>query len=119
MLMGSYTLMQCLLYPHLPCVLYVPVCSLVMLTYPGCPDRKVHLLTRVTLQVLRLESRVLELELHGDRIAPREAALGHHHELVRGLQHKAWEQGHSIHHRPQVAVSAWLGGSQAGVQQRQ
>ncbi|XP_044089791.1 coiled-coil domain-containing protein 78 isoform X1 [Neovison vison] len=34
-------------------------------------------------EVLRLESRVLELELHGDRIAPREAALGHHHELAQ------------------------------------
>ncbi|XP_059010194.1 coiled-coil domain-containing protein 78 isoform X6 [Mustela lutreola] len=55
-------------------------------------------------EVLRLESRVLELELHGDRIAPQEAALGHRHELARGLQHKAWEQGHSIHHRPQVAA---------------
>lgn len=119
MLIGSYTLMQCLRYSHLPCVLCVPVCSLVMLTYPGWPDRKVHLLTPVTLQVLRLESRVLELELHGDRIAPQEAALGHRHELARGLQHKAWEQGHSIHHRPQVAVSAWLGGSQAEVQQRE
>ncbi|XP_044089792.1 coiled-coil domain-containing protein 78 isoform X2 [Neovison vison] len=59
-------------------------------------------------EVLRLESRVLELELHGDRIAPREAALGHHHELVRGLQHKAWEQGHSIHHRPQAQPEDFL-----------
>uniref|UniRef100_M3YWX0 Coiled-coil domain containing 78 n=1 Tax=Mustela putorius furo TaxID=9669 RepID=M3YWX0_MUSPF len=33
-------------------------------------------------EVLRLESRVLELELHGDRIAPQEAALGHRHELA-------------------------------------
>lgn len=90
-----------------------------MLTYPGWPGRQVHLLTLVTLQVLRLESRVLELELHGDRTAPREAALGRRQELARGLQHKAWEQGRSIHHGPQVAVSAWLGGSQAGVQQRQ
>ncbi|XP_047569207.1 coiled-coil domain-containing protein 78 isoform X2 [Lutra lutra] len=55
-------------------------------------------------EVLRLESRVLELELHGDRIAPQEAALGRRQELARGLQHKAWEQGHSIHHRPQVAA---------------
>ncbi|XP_059010190.1 coiled-coil domain-containing protein 78 isoform X2 [Mustela lutreola] len=59
-------------------------------------------------EVLRLESRVLELELHGDRIAPQEAALGHRHELARGLQHKAWEQGHSIHHRPQAQPEDFL-----------
>ncbi|XP_004403328.1 PREDICTED: coiled-coil domain-containing protein 78 [Odobenus rosmarus divergens] len=39
-------------------------------------------------EVLRLESRVLELELHGDCAAPLEAGLGHHQELARGLQHK-------------------------------
>ncbi|XP_045850077.1 coiled-coil domain-containing protein 78 isoform X2 [Meles meles] len=55
-------------------------------------------------EVLWLESRVLELELHGDRTAPREAALGRRQELARGLQHKAWEQGRSIHHGPQVAA---------------
>ncbi|KAF3818802.1 hypothetical protein GH733_012219 [Mirounga leonina] len=72
-------------------------------------------------EVLRLESRVLELELHGDCAAPPEAGLGHHQELAQGLQHKAWEQGHSVHHRPQVTMSAWrawLGGSPTGVQQR-
>lgn len=70
-------------------------------------------------EVLRLESRVLELELHGDCTAPLEAGLGHHQELAQGLQHKAWEQGRSIHHRPQVTMSAcraWLGGSPTGVQ---
>uniref|UniRef100_A0A8C0RJ57 Coiled-coil domain containing 78 n=1 Tax=Canis lupus familiaris TaxID=9615 RepID=A0A8C0RJ57_CANLF len=69
-------------------------------------------------EVLRLESRVLELELqlHGAR-----TDLGHCQELAPGLQHKAPEQGHSTHHRPQVALSAWrgrLGGSPAGAQQR-
>ncbi|XP_057171190.1 coiled-coil domain-containing protein 78 isoform X2 [Ursus arctos] len=53
-------------------------------------------------EVLRLESRVLELELHGDCAAPPEAGLGHRQELARGLQHKAREQGHSIHHKPQA-----------------
>ncbi|CAK7303550.1 Coiled-coil domain-containing protein 78 [Vulpes lagopus] len=69
-------------------------------------------------EVLWLESRVLELELqlHGAR-----TDLGHCQELAPGLQHKAPEQGHSTHHRPQVALSAWrgrLGGSPAGAQQR-
>ncbi|XP_025840500.2 coiled-coil domain-containing protein 78 isoform X4 [Vulpes vulpes] len=69
-------------------------------------------------EVLWLESRVLELELqlHGAR-----TDLGHCRELAPGLQHKAPEQGHSTHHRPQVALSAWrgrLGGSPAGAQQR-
>ncbi|XP_032701827.1 coiled-coil domain-containing protein 78 isoform X2 [Lontra canadensis] len=59
-------------------------------------------------EVLRLESRVLELELHGDRIAPQEAALGRRQEPARGLQHKAWEQGHSIHHRPQAQPEDFL-----------
>uniref|UniRef100_A0A8C0N8X5 Coiled-coil domain containing 78 n=2 Tax=Canis lupus familiaris TaxID=9615 RepID=A0A8C0N8X5_CANLF len=50
-------------------------------------------------EVLRLESRVLELELqlHGAR-----TDLGHCQELAPGLQHKAPEQGHSTHHRPQA-----------------
>lgn len=107
--------------PHVSCVCCVPVCTQMMLTYPGWPGRQVHLFTLVTLQVLRLESRVLELELHGDCAAPPEAGLGHHQELAQGLQHKAWEQGHSVHHRPQVTMSAWrawLGGSPTGVQQR-
>jgi len=79
-----------------------------MLTYPGWPGRQVHLFTLVTLQVLRLESRVLELELHGDCAAPPEAGLGHHQELAQGLQHKAWEQGHSVHHRPQAQPEDFL-----------
>ena len=64
---------------------------------------------------------MLELELHGDCAAPPEAGLGHRQELARRLQHKAHEQGHSIHHRPQVTTSAWrawLGGSPTGVQRR-
>ncbi|XP_032281387.1 coiled-coil domain-containing protein 78 [Phoca vitulina] len=59
-------------------------------------------------EVLRLESRVLELELHGDCAAPPEAGLGHHQELAQGLQHKAWEQGHSVHHRPQAQPEDFL-----------
>ncbi|XP_025733488.1 coiled-coil domain-containing protein 78 isoform X1 [Callorhinus ursinus] len=59
-------------------------------------------------EVLRLESRVLELELHGDCTAPLEAGLGHHQELAQGLQHKAWEQGRSIHHRPQAQPEDFL-----------
>uniref|UniRef100_A0A667H9P8 Coiled-coil domain containing 78 n=1 Tax=Lynx canadensis TaxID=61383 RepID=A0A667H9P8_LYNCA len=68
-------------------------------------------------EVLRLESRVLELELHGDCAAPAEADLGRRQKLAQGLGHKAQEQVHSIHHRPQVTLSAWracLGGLGGG-----
>ncbi|XP_030156778.1 coiled-coil domain-containing protein 78 isoform X8 [Lynx canadensis] len=43
-------------------------------------------------EVLRLESRVLELELHGDCAAPAEADLGRRQKLAQGLGHKAQEQ---------------------------
>uniref|UniRef100_A0A673U9J3 Coiled-coil domain containing 78 n=1 Tax=Suricata suricatta TaxID=37032 RepID=A0A673U9J3_SURSU len=59
-------------------------------------------LFEVKSEVLRLESRVRELELRGDCAAPAEADLGHRQELAQGLGHKAQEQGHSIHHRPQL-----------------
>ena len=62
----------------------------------------------VTPQVLWLESRVLELELHGEQAAPAEADPGHHQALAQELGHKAWGQGHSDHHRLQVTMSAWV-----------
>ncbi|XP_046953975.1 coiled-coil domain-containing protein 78 isoform X7 [Lynx rufus] len=43
-------------------------------------------------EVLRLESRVLELELHGDCAALAEADLGRRQKLAQGLGHKAQEQ---------------------------
>ncbi|KAF0881254.1 NARFL factor, partial [Crocuta crocuta] len=52
-------------------------------------------------EVLRLESRVLELELRGDCAAPADTGLGHRQELAQGPGHKAQEQGRSIHQRPQ------------------
>ncbi|NIG61665.1 hypothetical protein BU61_10714 [Pontoporia blainvillei] len=62
----------------------------------------------VTPQVLWLESRVLELELHGEQAAPAEANPGHRQALAQELGHKAWGQGHSDHHRLQVTMSAWV-----------
>ncbi|XP_025779041.1 coiled-coil domain-containing protein 78 [Puma concolor] len=59
-------------------------------------------------EVLRLESRVLELELHGDCAAPAEADLGRRQKLAQGLGHKAQEQVHSIHHRPQAQPEDFL-----------
>ncbi|KAM9059308.1 coiled-coil domain-containing protein 78 [Megaptera novaeangliae] len=58
-------------------------------------------------EVLWLESRVLELELHGEQAAPAEADPGHRQALAQELGHKAWGQGHSDHHRLQVTMSAW------------
>ncbi|GAB5583258.1 coiled-coil domain-containing protein 78 isoform X10 [Prionailurus iriomotensis] len=66
--------------------------SEMMLTCTGCPGKQAYLLTLATLQVLRLESRVLELELHGDCAAPAEADLGRRQKLAQGLGHKAQEQ---------------------------
>nr|XP_019611759.1 PREDICTED: coiled-coil domain-containing protein 78 isoform X5 [Rhinolophus sinicus] len=71
-------------------------------------------------EVLRLESRVLELELHGERAATAEADLGKHQVPAQEPGRKARGQGHSGHRRVQVTISAWrawLGGSQIGVQQ--
>eukprot|EP00069_Balaena_mysticetus_P016062 bmy_01890T0 len=62
----------------------------------------------VTPQVLWLESRVLELELHGEQAAPAEADPGHRQALAQELGHKAWGQGHSDLHRLQVTMSAWV-----------
>lgn len=59
----------------------------------------------VTLQVLWLESRVLELELHGEQAAPAEANAGHCQALTQELGCKAWVQGQSDHHRHQVTMS--------------
>lgn len=98
----------------------VHVCQKWMLSCPRWLDRQVHLLILVAPQVLRLESRVLELELHGERAATAEADLGKHQEPAQELGRKARGQGHSGHRRVQVTISAWrawLGGSQIGVQQ--
>nr|XP_058893905.1 coiled-coil domain-containing protein 78 isoform X1 [Kogia breviceps] len=62
----------------------------------------------LTSEVLWLESRVLELELHGEQAAPAEADPGHHQALAQELGHKALGQGHSNHHRLQVTMSAWV-----------
>lgn len=80
---------------------------------------QVHLLTLVTPQVLRLESRVLELELHRDHAAPSETSPGHLQALAQELEQKARGQGHCNHRILQVTMSTWrvwLGGSQVGVQ---
>ncbi|KAB0401608.1 hypothetical protein E2I00_007266, partial [Balaenoptera physalus] len=81
--------------PHLSCVCCVPVDAQM--------DDDL-----VTPQVLWLESRVLELELHGEQAAPAEADPGHRQALAQELGHKAWGQGHSDHHRLQVTMSAWV-----------
>ncbi|XP_007181823.2 coiled-coil domain-containing protein 78 [Balaenoptera acutorostrata] len=59
-------------------------------------------------EVLWLESRVLELELHGEQAAPAEADPGHHQALAQELGHKAWGQGHSDHHRLQAQPKDFL-----------
>ncbi|XP_032316511.1 LOW QUALITY PROTEIN: coiled-coil domain-containing protein 78 [Camelus ferus] len=53
-------------------------------------------------EVLWLESRVLELELHGEQAAPAEANAGHCQALTQELGCKAWVQGQSDHHRHQA-----------------
>ena len=60
--------------------------------HPGCP------------QVLRLESRVLELELHGDHAASVETGPGHLQAFARELEQKAKGQGHGNHHILQVNI---------------
>ncbi|XP_036135827.1 coiled-coil domain-containing protein 78, partial [Molossus molossus] len=71
-------------------------------------------------EVLRLESRVLELELHRDHAAPAETGPGHLQALAQQLEQKARGQGHCNHRILQVTMSTWrvwLGGNQVGVQQ--
>ncbi|KAM7148683.1 coiled-coil domain-containing protein 78 isoform 1-T1 [Molossus nigricans] len=48
-------------------------------------------------EVLRLESRVLELELHKDHAAPAETGPGHLQALAQELEQKARGQGHCNH----------------------
>lgn len=72
-----------------------------MLIWPG---RQVHLLTP---QVLRLEDRVLELELHGDHAAPAKTDPGHLQAFAKELEQKTRDQEHCNHHILQVAVSTW------------
>nr|XP_030728098.1 coiled-coil domain-containing protein 78 isoform X11 [Globicephala melas] len=59
-------------------------------------------------EVLWLESRVLELELHGEQAALAEANPGHRQALAQELGHKAWGQGHSDHHRLQAQLKDFL-----------
>ncbi|XP_020942550.1 coiled-coil domain-containing protein 78 isoform X1 [Sus scrofa] len=59
-------------------------------------------------EVLRLESRVLELELHGEQAAPVKADLGHHQALGQELGHKTWGQGHSDQCRLQAQPKDFL-----------
>lgn len=92
---------------NVPHVLCVHVCPTWMLPCPMWLDRRVHLLTLVVLQVLRLESRVLELELQGARTATADADLEERQVPAQDLGCKARGQGHSDHHRVQVTVSAW------------
>lgn len=84
---------------------------------PQVAALQVHLLTLVTPQVLRLESRVLELELHRKRAAPAEADAEHRQVPAQELGCKANGQGQSDRRRLQVTMSSWrawqggLGGS--------
>lgn len=71
------------------------------------PSRQVHLLTLVTPQVLRLENRVLELELHGDHAAPAKTDPGHLQAFAQELEQKARGQEHCNHHILQVTMSTW------------
>ncbi|XP_057603873.1 coiled-coil domain-containing protein 78 isoform X2 [Hippopotamus amphibius kiboko] len=59
-------------------------------------------------EVLWLESRVLELELRGERAAQAEADPGHRQALAQDLRHKAWRQGHSDHRRLQAQPKDFL-----------
>ncbi|XP_058426449.1 coiled-coil domain-containing protein 78 [Diceros bicornis minor] len=59
-------------------------------------------------EVLRLESRVLELELHGERAALAEADPGHRQALAQELGHKAHGQGPSDRRRLQVQPQDFL-----------
>ncbi|XP_047637000.1 coiled-coil domain-containing protein 78 isoform X2 [Phacochoerus africanus] len=59
-------------------------------------------------EVLRLESRVLQLELHGEQAAPVKADLGHYQALGQELGHKAWGQGHSDQRRLQAQPKDFL-----------
>ncbi|XP_054442748.1 coiled-coil domain-containing protein 78 isoform X2 [Pteronotus mesoamericanus] len=49
-------------------------------------------------EVLRLESRVLELELHGDHAAPAQTGPGHLQAFAQKLDQKAKGQGDGNHH---------------------
>lgn len=69
------------------------------------PSRQVNLLTLVTPQVLRLENRVLELELHGDHAAPAKTDPGHLQAFAQELEQKARGQEHCNHHILQVTMS--------------
>lgn len=55
-------------------------------------------------EVLRLEDRVLELELHGDHAAPAKTDPGHLQAFAKELEQKTRDQEHCNHHILQVAL---------------
>nr|XP_034807472.2 coiled-coil domain-containing protein 78 isoform X5 [Pan paniscus] len=74
---------------------------------PQVARGQVHLLMPVVPQILRLESRVLELELRGDGTSqgcavPVESDPRHPRAAAQELRHKAQVPGHSDDHRFQV-----------------
>lgn len=71
------------------------------------PSRQVRLLTLLTPQVLRLENRVLELELQGDRAAPAKTDPGHLQAFAQELEQKVRGQEPCNHHSLQVTMSTW------------
>ena len=92
---------------------------------PQVARGQVHLLMPVVPQILRLESRVLELELRGDGTSqgcavPVESDPRHPRAAAQELRHKAQVPGHSDDHRFQVTMStwrAWLGKARGKPQQ--
>lgn len=75
-------------------------CAKTDVDLPQVAQRQVHLLILVAPQVLRLESRVLELELHRKHAAPTEA------DPEPCQVPKARRQSHSDHCRLQATMSA-------------
>lgn len=84
------------------------MCAKLDVDLPQVAQRQVHLLILVSPQVLRLESRVLvlELELHGKHAAPAEADPEPRQVPTQKLGYKAKRQGHSDHCRLQATMSA-------------
>ncbi|EPQ10289.1 Coiled-coil domain-containing protein 78 [Myotis brandtii] len=58
-------------------------------------------------EVLRLENRVLELELHGDHAASAKTDPGHLQAFAQELEQKARDQEHCNHRILQVTMSTW------------
>lgn len=81
-------------------------CAKTDVDLPQVAQRQVHLLILVAPQVLRLESRVLELELHRKHAAPTEADPEPCQVPIHKIGHKARRQSHSDHCRLQATMSA-------------